>query len=308
MLKTFLLILSIICTVVSVIFAANKINLNNILKKLFQFLISKSFWVNLTFVIILVLAGFFAVSLFLDSYTKHDEFVKVPEFEGFHYSEIDAFISDKDLRFEITDSIFDPKKSGGAVVEQIPNAGELVKPNRKIYLTINSVIPPSVLLPELRDITVRQVMSKIETYGLRVDSLVYKPAECDNCVIGVLYNGEEILPGERIVKGESISLVVGEGIGSERIPVPYLYAMALNQARSYLNEKGLNLGYFEYDTTVKTMEDTMNAFVFSQNPKYDTNNEVRQGQAFELFFTIDSNKIEVMELIVADSLDVGTDE
>lgn len=258
--------------------------------------------------IVLVFIGIYAVSVFLDSYTKHDEFIEVPEFEGFHYTEIDEFISDKDLRFEITDSIFDPKKPGGVVVEQIPNSGELVKPNRKIYFTINSVVPPSVILPELRDITVRQVMSKIETYGLTVDSLVYKPAECDNCVIGVLYKGKEVLPGERIVKGGSISLVIGEGIGSERIPVPYLYKMHFNEVRSFLNEKGLNLGYFEYDTTVKTMQDTMDAFVFMQNPKYDTTGEVRKGQAFELFFTLDSNKIEVMELIVTDSNMIQNDD
>lgn len=258
--------------------------------------------------VVLVFIGVFGVSVFLDSYTKHDEFVKVPSFEGYHYSEMADFISNKELRFEITDSIFDPNKPGGVVLDQLPKAGELVKTNRKVYVTINSVVPPSVILPELRDITVRQVMSKIETYGLKVDSLIYKPAECDNCVIGVLYENEEVLPGDRIVKGGAISLIIGEGIGSERVPVPYLYFKKLSVVKDYLNARGLNLGYYEYDTTIKTQEDTMNAFVFKQNPKYDTTTLVRQGQAIELFFTVDSNKIEVMELIVTDSNEVQTHE
>lgn len=278
------------------------------MKNLFLFLVSKSLWVSVGLMIVIVCSSIFAISIFLDDYTKHDEFIEVPNFEGFHYSEIETFISDKNLRFEISDSVFAPQKQGGIVLEQIPAPGELVKPNRKVYITINSVVPPSVLLPELRDITVRQVMSKVETYGLKVDSLVYRAAECDNCVIGVLYKGEEVLPGERIVKGGSISLVIGEGIGSERQPVPYLYKKKMDEVRGFLNSQGLNLGYYEYDSTIKTMDDSMNAFVFKQTPTFDTISMVRQGQAMELFFTLDSNKIEIMELIVSDSNDVEKDE
>ena len=239
--------------------------------------------------LVIVIGAIFGVSEFLDDYTKHDEFVEVPAFEGFHFSEVDGFISDKELSYEISDSIFDPSKPRGIVLEQLPDAGELVKPNRKVYLTINSVVPPSILLPELRDITVRQVLSKIETYGLKVDSLIYRPAECDNCVIGVIHNNEEVLPGTRIEKGSSVSLVIGEGIGSEKIAIPYLYKMTLNEVRATLNSRGLNVGYYEMDTTALTNADSQNAFVYRQIPVYDTLNEVRQGQAFELFFTLDIN-------------------
>jgi beta-lactam-binding protein with PASTA domain len=258
--------------------------------------------------LLVVLGGIFGVSIFLEDYTKHDEFIEVPAFEGFHYSEIGAFISDKGLRFEITDSIFNPNEPKGIVLEQIPMAGDFVKPNRKVYLTINSVVPPSIVLPELRDITVRQVVSKIETYGLKVDSLIYKPAECDNCVIGVLHNGEEVLPGTRIEKGSSLSLVIGEGIGSEKLPIPYLYKHTLAEIRAALNSHGLNVGYYEFDTSIYSREDSINAFVFRQTPSYDTTKMVRQGQAFELFFTLDSNKVEGMELVIGDTTKVETNE
>jgi len=284
------------------------LKLQRILKNLFLFLISKTFWVSIGIMIVIAFVGVFGVSIFLDDYTKHDEFIEVPNFIGFHHAEIETFISDKNLRFEISDSVFAPQKQGGIVLEQIPAAGELVKPDRKVYFTINSVVPPSVILPELRDITVRQVMSKIETYGLTVDSLIYRPAECDNCVIGVLYKGEEVLPGKRIVKGGSISLIIGEGIGTERLAVPYLYMKKFDEVRGFLNSKGLNLGYYEFDTTINTLDDSMNAFVFKQTPTFDTVSMVRQGQAFELFFTLDSNKIEGMELIVSDSNKVERDE
>ncbi len=251
--------------------------------------------------VLVILGGIFGVSMFLESYTKHDDFVEVPDFTGFHYSEIEDFITDKNLRFEISDSIFDPSKEGGIVLEQIPISGEKVKSDRKIYLTINSVTPPSVTLPELRDITVRQVVSKIKTYGLKVDSLIYKPAECDNCVIGVMYNGKEILPGDEIEKGKSITLIIGEGIGTLKVAIPYLYKLTLAEVRGELNSMGLNLGFPTYDSTIISADDSNNAFVFRQTPTFDTANSVRQGTAFDIYLTLDSNKLEGIQLNVADT-------
>ena len=271
------------------------------MKNFFLFFVSKALWISVIVMLLLAIGGIFGVSVFLDNYTKHDDFIEVPDFKGFHYSEIDAYINDKDLRFQITDSVFDPSQPGGIVLEQLPAQGEMVKPNRKVYLTINSVVPPSVILPELRDITVRQVVSKIKSYGLLVDSLVYKPAECDNCVIGVLFEGKEIEPGTEIKKGSSISLVIGEGIGTQKIDIPYLYRLKLGDVKTKLNTVGLNLGFIEYDSTINTLDDTMNAFVFKQTPAYDTNDVVRQGTAFDLYFSLDSNKVLVKELINSDT-------
>ena len=256
--------------------------------------------------LLIVVGAIFGVSVFLDDYTKHDEFIEVPTFVGFHYSEVVGFISDKELSYEISDSIFDQTKPGGIVLDQLPHSGELVKPNRKVYLTINSVVPPTILLPELRDITVRQVMSKIESYGLRVDSLIYKPAECDNCVIGVTYKGQEILTGDEIEKGSALSLIIGEGIGNEKIAIPYLYTKNFEEVKQTLNALGLNVGYYEYDATIQSSEDSINAFVYKQSPNYDTTNTVRQGQAFELFFTLDSNKVEQVEFNRMDEVNVDS--
>ena len=288
---------------ITVIFAHLEIGnfKTNNLKNFLAFFISKPFWISIIVMVLIVVGGIFGVSVFLDTYTKHDEFIEVPDFKGFHYTEVETYITDKGLRYEIVDSIFDPTQEGGVVLEQLPLNGELVKPNRKVYLTINSIIPPSVILPELRDITVRQVVSKIESYGLKVDSLIYKPAECDNCVIAVLFKGKEVEPGARIEKGKSLTLVIGEGIGTERVSIPFLVKLQLSEARDLLNKQGLNVGFIEYDTSIVTQEDSMNAFIYSQKPGYDTNNMVRQGMAFDLMFTIDSNKVTGLELVSSDT-------
>ena len=245
--------------------------------------------------------GVFIVSHFFDSYTQHDEFVEVPDFNGFHYTELESFINDKDLKFEISDSVFDAEQPRGVVLEQQPSAGSNVKPGRKIYLTINSVIPPSVLLPELKDYTVRQVVNKIPTYGLKIDSIIYKPAECDNCVIGVLFEGNEIETGTRIEKGKSITIIVGEGIGKQRVNIPYLYWLSHSEAKEKLYSLGLNLGFVEFDESVLNEIDSNNAFVYLQTPSYDSLRLVRQGQAIDLIFTLDSNKLSGIKLMQLDT-------
>jgi len=251
--------------------------------------------------IAVVALGIFGLSTFFDSYTYHDEFVEVPDFSGFHYTEIESYLNDKDLRFEISDSVFDAEQPRGVVIEQQPGPGALVKPNRKIYLTINSVVPPSVLLPELKDYTMRQAVNKIPTYGLKIDSIIYKPAECDNCVIGVLYEGKEIETGTIIEKGKSISIIVGEGIGTERVNIPYMYRLSITEAKEKLYSHGLNIGFVKFDTTVKNNIDSSVAFVWYQSPKYDSSLKVRQGQAVDLNFTLDSNKLQGIELLKLDT-------
>lgn len=251
--------------------------------------------------VVVVVVGIFAVATFFKHYTKHDEFVEVPDFKGFHYTELDQYISDKNLRYSISDSVFHADQPRGVVLEQQPKAGSEVKPNRNIYVTINSVIPPSVVLPELRDYTVRQVVNKIPTYGLEIDSIIYKPAECDNCVIGVLFEGEEIEPGVHIEKGKSITLIVGEGIGTKRITIPYLYLLGFDAARDKINSLGFNMGFVEYDTTVHDIEDSTNAFVYYQSPSYDSSKTLRQGQAIDLILTLDSNNLKEIQLLESDT-------
>jgi beta-lactam-binding protein with PASTA domain len=267
-----------------------------------SFLVSKTFWINIAVMVGIVGVGIFVLSQFFDSYTRHEEYVEVPDFNGFHYSELKLLVAESDVHYIISDSVFDPEKPRGIVLDQIPKAGDQVKPGRKIYLTINATIPPSVLLPELMDYTVRQAVNKIPTYGLSVDSIIYRPAECDNCVIGVLYNGEEISAGTLIERGKSISLIVGMGFGNERIVVPYLYKLGFNEAKEKLYSLGLNVGFVDYDTTITTKSDSDAAFVFKQFPVYDTNTMVFQGQSVDFYLTLDSNKLPGIELFIPDTL------
>ena len=71
-------------------------------------------------------------------YTKHDEKIKVPNLEQLSLSETQKELNDLNLNFVVIDSAsFNPKFPPKSVIEQNPLAGDFVKENRKIYVTLN---------------------------------------------------------------------------------------------------------------------------------------------------------------------------
>ena len=263
-------------------------------------LFSKLFLLQLLIAAVISVGGIYAFLKFLDAYTRHNESIEVPDFKGFHYSELNGFIADKNLNFVIIDSIFDPNSARGIVIDQHPVENQLVKSGRKIYLTINSVSPPKVVLPELKDMTLRSAISRLQTYGLKVGEIIPRASECDNCVVGLSMNGKMMESGIEINKGSTIDIISGAGESSMTIILPPFFGMTLSEARAAIQGKGLNVGIVAYDPEVGS--DSSKSFVYKQFPTYTAEQEINLGKSIDLFFTLDSNKLPEFELIPQDSL------
>lgn len=232
-----------------------------------------------------------AVKVLLDVKTRQDESVNVPSFMGFHLSELEGFVSDKNLKYVVSDSISDPYIERGVVVEQSPDSGMQVKPGRTVYLTINSISKPQISVPPLRDLTLRQALAKLKVYGLNLDSVIFRPAECSNCVLSARYNNEELSSGSRIDKGAAIVLVVGAGEGSVELPVPSVLSNTLDNASLKLMNAGFNVGLVIFENDVKTSEDSLMSKVYRQIPASDSNKTYRLGRSVDIYLTLDSNKL-----------------
>jgi len=269
----------------------------------FRFLVSKVFWINLLIAILLIGGGLYATLVYLDDYTKHGEELEVPELVGFHISETDLAITDKESFFtEISDSIFIKGKIGGTVIEQHPRAGKQVKQGRTIYLTVAANQPTKIKMPNLVDRSLRQATSILETYGLEVGKMEYKADMCMNCILEQKLDDEEIQAGTRIRKGSVIDLVVGQGLGSVLVEVPYLLEFNVEMATNLLQSKSLNVGAPLFDETVKTAEDSIHAVVYKQLPPFNQEPTVRMGSAIDLFLTLDTNKVVHSVIPVLDSI------
>jgi len=151
--------------------------------------------------------------------------------------------------------------------------------------------PSKITMPNLVDQSLRQATSLMETYGLEIGKLTYKPDLCVNCILKQSIDGEKIEAGERIRKGSVIDLTVGQGLGNELIDVPYLVDFTAEMAQDLLQSKSLNLGALLYDGSVKTAKDSAQAKVYRQLPHYSSGPTVRMGTSVDLFLTLDTNRV-----------------
>ena len=257
------------------------------IKGIFQFLKSKTFFVHLAIYVVVIGFLIWAVIAWLGSYTSHGKTIKVPDFSGIKINDIDKLIAGKNMSYLIIDSVYDAKAIKGTVIRQEPEANADVKEGRTIYLYVTSTQPPKVQMPKFIDRSVRQAVAMISSYGFKLGSITYVPDQCANCVLDQLVKGKKTAPGTEIPKGTVISLVVGKGLSSEEVGIPCLQGLSKAEALERLAEASLNVGAVAFDNP----KDTVAAKVYRQIPSCSKSSGAKIGASIDLFFTTDKNKI-----------------
>jgi beta-lactam-binding protein with PASTA domain len=259
------------------------------MKGIFNFVFSKRFIINLIILMILVLGSFYLLNKSLSSYTLHDESIEVPNIKGYHRSELENLFTELDLNYTVIDSVFDEEYGPGEVVSQIPGSGSKVKPGRKLYLTLNASEKPKIRMPDLKDRTKRQAIAVLETYGIEVGDFIYRPSYCTDCVLEIQIDSTIIEAGTMLTKGTMVNLVLGAGESDEFIAVPLLIDKKYDEVLSMTRFLGINPVVIHED--YETDDDSINAKVFMQIPKYDSTGLIPLGSQIKVFFTSDYNKI-----------------
>jgi beta-lactam-binding protein with PASTA domain len=90
----------------------------------------------------------------------------------------------------------------------------------------------------------------LQSYGLKVGEIIYKPDLAKNAVLAMQIKGYTLKPSDVISKGSTIDLVLGDGYGNTQVEVPNLFSYTLNEALFILKGSALNAGRIEYDGTV----------------------------------------------------------
>ena len=179
------------------------------MQKLIAFLKSKQFFLHLAIILLSIGLMLFGISKWLSYYTSHDEFVVVPGFKGQEVKNLDNFIEDKFIAYQIIDSIYDPREKPGIVLRQDPDSGSKVKHNRTVYLYVTGMVAPQVVMPKLVDRSERQAKLVLSSYGLKLGKVTEKKADCNGCVLAQLVKGRDAEPGAAVKKGTVIDLVIG---------------------------------------------------------------------------------------------------
>lgn len=255
---------------------------------MFQFITKRPLWINILFAIVLVFVLLLLFLFSLDWITHHGKVLRIPQVTGKTMDQATKELENQGFDVVIQDSLYIDTMAPLKVIKQFPDADELVKVSRTVYLTVNRSIAPSIDMPPLIGKTFRSAELLLKQYGLKLGDTSYRPDFAKNIVRDMMYDGKELKPGSKIPMGSAVSLVLGGGIAEEDMVVPDLEGMTYEEATIAMEGLGLDLGAKVFGSDVK---DSLGAYIWKQSPThigYDFKvNRIHQGQMIDIWLQVD---------------------
>ena len=242
-----------------------------------------SFLKNLGIVVgiaaVLILIFFY---LYLPSTTNHGETITVPELVGMSFDDLEEYVTQRDLRYEIMeDSGYSEQYQPFTILSQNPKAGSKVKENRKIYLSLNAKVPPKVKMPNLINTDIQNARDILQAYGLKLGEIDLVPNIATNAVLAQKLNGEDIEEGTEVAKGSFIDLTIADGEGSQRFATPDFIGKTEDEVKFQIAASRLKLdviNYIKVDTLPRDQ-------VYKQRPPVGS--MIRSGSLIEIWINGD---------------------
>ena len=177
---------------------------------MFKFITHRPLWVNILTGIITAVVIFFIFIFSLNWFTHHDQSKTVPPVTGKSFEEAKEILEKAGFEVEIQDSIYVDTTKPMQVLKQVPEADEVVKVNRTVYLTINRAVPPMMEMPNLVGFSYRSAEMALEKFGPAVRAIL----PLNLILPEILYwsngiTGAIIKPGTKIQMGSTIAMVLG---------------------------------------------------------------------------------------------------
>ncbi len=268
-----------------------------------KFLLTRVFLKNLLIAIGIGCFLLLSSLIWLRVFTHHGQALTVPDLTGLSLEDVATVTKAKKIRFSVTDSVFFKDLPKGTVVKQNPRQGMKVKANRTIYLSMNAMNPERVTMPTVTGVSLRQARATLETYGLNLGKISYKPDIAVNIVLQQMLNDTIIKPGSMVIKGSDVNLVLGRGLSNQTTLVPNLIGIDVLTVKNLLADRYLNYGAIVYDNSVATGLDTLYAFVWKQRPDVANASEgvrLQLGSNVDIWVTVDSTKLPQSDSLLID--------
>ncbi|PCH77417.1 MAG: serine/threonine protein kinase [Flavobacteriaceae bacterium] len=183
-----------------------------------NFLKSRRFLIQLSLAVVVIIVFLFLLFKWLNVSTNHNQKIEVPNLSKMVLHEVGDTLSELNLAYKIIDSAsYNPDFPPKSVIEQSPEAGDFVKENRKIYLTLNPSNYRNVTIPEFYGKTKRNISPVLNAQGFRISKkYIYVSDIALNVVRGMKFKGKDLRKGDKIPKNSLLTFVLGDGKGSGR--------------------------------------------------------------------------------------------
>lgn len=225
-------------------------NFLDLLKKLFT---TKYLYLTVLTIAVVGAATLFVFDKFvMPLYTNYNEGVTVPDVTRISLTEAEELLTSYGLRVEVADRRANSAFPADYVIDQQPTASVIVKPNRKIYLTVNAAVKPQVEVPNVVNLSLRNAQIQLQNYGLEVGSISYESSRFKNAVLR-----QSIPEGTVVEKGSTLDLIVSDGLGDKIVDLPEIIGLRLPDAQLKLREAGLRVGEIRFQPVKDVIPNTV---------------------------------------------------
>ena len=250
----------------------------------------KDNWIfrNLVGAVIFFAVLLIAAAVGLNVITRHGKTVTAPDFTNLTVPQAQALAQENHVGVKVVDSVFVKRLAAGVVYRQLPKAGATVKKGRSIFLTINSVVPRKVVMPNLYGYSVTEARAELKNRGLNLGKLNYVKDIATNTVLGQYCDGVELNAGDLVVNGSNIDLKVGVGKEDNVTTVPSVIGLKYVSAVDAIHDRFLNTGRVTFDSDIRTYADSVDAVVYKQDTPGATKS---LGAGVNIYLTLDQSKL-----------------
>lgn len=217
--------------------------------------------VNLLLAIGLVYGLVWMTFRWMDSYTRHDVYIKIPDLSSLDLSQALLLLEKEGLEYDVDTTRYDPAFKPYKIFVYAPEAGDHVKPGRHIFIRANAGGFKPIPLPEVLQTNERIARTRLSESNILVGQVTYVPDIAKGIVLKILHAGHEIQPGTLLPYQAKVDLLIGRGYAKD-VPVPDLTGMDLTSAKELLKAKNFLPGEVMYDNS----EDTQSARIYRQEP------------------------------------------
>jgi beta-lactam-binding protein with PASTA domain len=188
---------------------------------------------------------FLADLLLMPWYTNYGAGITVPDVKNLSLDQAIEQFEAIGLRYEVYDERPSEKLPPGHILDQTPSGGTIVKPNRKIYLMTSAETRPTVGMPSLVGNSLDNARIQLQVRGLKLGAITYESSPYRNSVLR-----QSVGAGADIRRGTVVNLVIGDGVGQRKVPVPDLLGLRLSQAQIRIRDAGLRVGDITYEASL----------------------------------------------------------
>jgi beta-lactam-binding protein with PASTA domain len=274
---------------------------------------NRYFWGGITALLAVGLGLYFVVdAVIMPSYTRHDVSTRVPSVEDVAFDVAKSRLQRKNLRVERQVGRYNPNVDTGVVVDQTPLPESEVKPGRRVYLTVNAGEIPSVSIPDLTGMSVREAKNRVSSLGLTVGKVREDPIPSP---YANTITKQEPAPEDSLKKGGAVDLWYSTGLGDEQVAVPYVLGQRVEDARRTLLSRELrsvvvdtalsSSGGLEETSAQRNQDAAPEEPLFVRRQGRSPTTSVRTGTEIRLYTTDDPDEAAELRAARPDSLGGG---